>query len=110
DFVVLDAATPGYSNLLTSVVNFTPEVFNFQIFPNPFSDKLQIKPATSYSGKLRFDFFNLAGRIVHQENKQLLTGSEIIIDLSNLSSGTYILRMQDAVDRRLLSTLKLIKR
>lgn len=109
-FVTLDAPTPGYSNLLTSIVQYTPEVFDFKIYPNPFFDQLQIKSAASYSGILRFDFFNLAGKIVHQENKQLLTGSEIIVDLSNLSSGTYILRMQDAFDMRLLSTLKLIKR
>lgn len=61
---------------------------DFQIFPNPITDKAQMNVGTAYLSGSTFDLYDMNGQLVAK-----LTPSNQTINLQNLSNGVYLLRM-----------------
>ena len=61
---------------------------NFNIYPNPVNDFIQLR-ADFFIG--RVEIYDLLGKQVYENNS---VGSELI-DVSNLSPGTYIIKVGD---------------
>ncbi|MFK8008439.1 MAG: T9SS type A sorting domain-containing protein [Saprospiraceae bacterium] len=79
----------SYSNI--EVVNFD-EPHSVGITPNPFLDEIKINLEKSYTRDTQFNITDITGKIVYTgliEKDQLST----IINLSNLQSGVFILRI-----------------
>lgn len=77
----------------------------FSIYPNPCSDKIQIskikyqrnsKPKTQHS---KLEILDLQGRVVHEKEMGSMGEGEIVVDVSHLPAGLYLVKLQteDAV-------------
>jgi len=116
DWTTVAGGTYEYWNVNSGVltigqINGTPSICNptgvtglndeneISIYPNPTNDKITIlsgKPFHNSSIKL----YNSLGQIVHKKDN--LNGSQINVDASDLSRGTYILEIEqtDKIIRR----------
>lgn len=65
----------------------TPLKSNIELYPNPASDFIHIK--SEYN--IRFELYDITGKII-------LTGSEKLIDVSNLNNGLYIIKIRQNED------------
>ena len=68
---------------------------SLQIYPNPFTDVVQITGTvveTWHAASLQIQIINIAGAIVHT---QTITSSEEIIHLDHLPAGMYIIRIEN---------------
>jgi len=74
------------------------EIPEFKIYPNPATDQLNIQMEGDQDHQV--SLFNLYGQLIHQWQ----SGSLLSIDISHLSSGVYILSVDN------LATAKFIKR
>lgn len=84
----------------------------FEIFPNPFSDKLTIVFSSSEQTEIDAKIFDISGQLRYSESILLNEGlSQINMDhpsIRQLTSGIYILSITD--DNGWISTRKLLKR
>jgi hypothetical protein len=72
--------------------NFKQETL--RIFPNPVLSKATIAFDITHKGEAILNVTDLSGRVISSSNIYVNEGeNEIIVDLSNLTSGTYIMRM-----------------
>jgi len=76
----------------------------FAIFPNPASDNVTIFVANSNYYKLQF--WDLAGRLVHQEN---FHGNVHSISVAHLKSGMYIVQLISSADSAISGKLNILK-
>jgi gliding motility-associated-like protein len=67
-----------------------------EIYPNPVSGMMKLKPGGLLSGEIWIEIFNIQGVQVY--SKVEMDSGEIEIDLSNLKDGFYILRACDGED------------
>jgi hypothetical protein len=75
------------SSLISSEIN---------IYPNPASDHFTITGNLPERSSLTITISDLNGRIVYQQNMEYLTGSfETGIDVSDLSNGLYIVKVEN---------------
>lgn len=66
-----------------------------EIYPNPVADMVYLQPSFSSGGELALQLYDLRGRLVMQENAQLISGTEKQqMDLSLLQEGTYLLQAE----------------
>lgn len=64
--------------------------FSFNVFPNPANDKIQIS-GTNHKSEIRLSIYNISGqKIITTE----VTNNNQFIDISHLSSGTYVLVLE----------------
>lgn len=94
----LNVSNGIFNSTCTSTINIASGIdefnsLNFQIYPNPATDKIFIDFAERKEYKLQV--YNLIGESTLQSD---LTNGENIIDISSLSPGIYMLRLT-AVDR-----------
>jgi hypothetical protein len=85
-----------------------PETGNVEIFPNPTSHELQINFNSNTQGQYTLDIFNMMGQKVKQVNLETAPGfNSIQINVSELSQGTYLLKMGEdghQINERLVIT------
>jgi len=95
---------PSYSNCYINIVLGleTIEELSFKIFPNPFSDRINLENAKRENFDLTI--LNSLGKVVRQMQ---ITSNNEAIDLTELNSGIYFLRINDKKNTR---TMKLIKK
>ena len=74
-----------------------------QIYPNPTSDVVIISGSESFASAT-LEITDISGKIVYSDNE--IKGSEIKVDLSLLSSGTYMLRVIDQENIYLSKVIK----
>jgi gliding motility-associated-like protein len=67
-----------------------------EIYPNPVSGMLKLKPGGLLSGKINIEIFNVQGYTVYAETMN--KSEEVSIDISGLNEGFYILRACDKGD------------
>lgn len=77
------------------------EVFGFRIYPNPTTDRLQLKAASNIES---IEIFDIVGRRMLTDSPNALTKE---LNISNLSNGIYFVRV--AIDNA-KGTTKIIKR
>lgn len=86
DRMIFDTITPCSSILeVNELVNM--DGLSFTIFPNPCEQILSVKITGEITDDLVLSVYNLSGSII----KQSKSGTDV--DVSNLSEGTYILRL-----------------
>jgi len=68
---------------------------NIEIFPNPFTDRINFKMENINSKKLQFDLYSVDGKKVY--SREIPGGSTyIVLDLSELKGrGSYFYQMKD---------------
>ena len=78
-----------------------------KIYPNPFSDEINISFENALENKVYFDLFDMAGKLIKHES--LLKGNlEFKLDgLNEIQSGTYFLKIQNGEK---IQSIKMIKR
>lgn len=61
------------------------------VFPNPAIDEIAVSIPSSFAEIITVEIINLLGKVVYSD-QQVMSGSSIRINVSNLQSGVYILR------------------
>jgi len=89
-----------YINIMLGIER--QEVWNFKIYPNPFSDRITIENIKK--GNFELAIINSMGQVVREMKT---TSIRETIDLSELNSGLYMLRISD---KEITKTIKLIKK
>jgi len=61
------------------------------LYPNPFTDQLQIVLSVNKEGNFTFDIFDMQGQLVHRQRRDLPQGKNMqtSLDLSSLPVGVY---------------------
>ena len=98
--------TQGFhqNELMATAINEQNEAIEVNVYPNPFVQQLTI---TSQKELSSLQVFDISGAVVH--NAIVYSGQTIFeLDLSRLSTGQYLLRVQ-AKDNKKSSTYSLIK-
>jgi hypothetical protein len=94
-----DTSDVYYFENTTSINNFVERPNEINIYPNPIFNELNIRNLENHSNLLIFD---LSGKIVYKENT---LSSSIVLNLTQLKRGTYILHIQsDKSEKRMLIT------
>lgn len=92
--VVVDVnSIPQNNALLCTSTNIIEqkEVFDYEVFPNPFKDYAILKTNYINLSQATFLLYNLNGEVVHKEDTFL--SNRIEIKRNNLSSGMYIFKL-----------------
>ena len=66
----------------------------FEYFPNPFIDKITFRLLNLDNDEFNITLFDTAGRLVYQTKKNL-TQNIIVLNLTDLSSGSYLVRLHN---------------
>ena len=74
--------------------------FTFNIYPNPANKYLYFNTNTSTG--ISYEIFDLSGRLIKNDN----IFSDTPIDVSQLSSGQYIIKIQSSNKHKVLSLIK----
>ncbi len=72
--------------------------FDFLIYPNPATDKVQVKLSKPASDNVLLYLHNLSGKMVMQKTLHLKSNDNFIFDVSTLSAGTYIVTLITGLD------------
>jgi len=119
DYWVMVSNACGEEYSQTATVNVyagigeATQLLEFEIYPNPCSDKIQItnskiqNNSTPNTQPSTLEIIDLHGRVVYEKESSGIREYEIVVDVSHLPAGLYLLKMQteDAVGVR-----KIIKR
>lgn len=62
------------------------------LYPNPVSETLNALIPGEISGKINICIFSVAGRILSDYDTRSVEGAPVIIDVSGLAAGTYLIR------------------
>lgn len=92
-----------YYYTITSLDEMAKSGFNFKTYPNPVSDILSIE-MESGNNPIELKIIDLTGKVVRQAQ---LKGQKSYLDLSELSTGIYVIQIQSEGK---VSSSKLIKR
>ena len=73
---------------------------NSTIFPNPTSNNTTVIINSSNSKTVTIELFDIIGNIIQKESKQIFEGAnKIELDLSNLNTGIYFLRVDNSTQK-----------
>lgn len=82
--------------------------FSMELYPNPVSDQASLNYALSRSGRVRFRVLDTSGREHMRYERDGEFGSfNMLLDLGSLSSGTYIISMEQRGRRTATRFIKL---
>ena len=118
DNIYNDCINSSYLNLSNqSVENNTPifkekfetENETFEVYPNPFHNKLHFYIKISHKQNYQVNMYNIYGQnVASLFNKTLGSGTyEIDFSLNNLSKGVYFLRIESKLENRTFKLEKL---
>jgi len=71
---------------------------DFLIYPNPATDKVQVKLSKPASDNVLLYLHDLSGKMVMQKTLHLKSNDNFIFDVSTLSAGTYIVTLITGLD------------
>lgn len=107
DLVLTQGFQQGYFEI-TSVGEPLSNNFAIKVYPNPASEFVWVNLESDEIKGAVIELYDLEGKLVYN-NKISITEGPSQIDLTNLSSSQYILRVSD-YSGNVLQTYKLIKR
>ena len=84
-------------------INSTNELQDLSIYPNPASSELNIKFEGSYAIQKTISITNILGIEVLQ---QLTTENKLTLDISQLNSGIYIVKVSEGKTTRMIRFIK----
>lgn len=111
----------GYASCLTSIKSkpisisnlgtlsnqqFNEVLVNF--YPNPVQDNLFISNTASLQLDNTILIYDVQGRLI-QQTKALKSNDNLLIDVSNLSSGLYFVQLQSKIEGTKPKTIKIVK-
>jgi hypothetical protein len=99
-----DSITPCSSILAITEIS-TPETISIQLYPNPCDNIININSNDLNFDNLKYDIYDMSGKQVN--GTKTLIGKSI--DVSNLTKGFYVLRLQTR-NNQLIMTSKFIKK
>lgn len=97
-FYVYETSAPSAGDTLTWILTAQPtgiediSYTDFNIYPNPSSDYIQVKLSNYVSASANLTIYDLNGRIILKRGMVQQNGR---IDISSLSAGNYILEIED---------------
>ena len=72
------------------------------IYPNPSNGQFTVELQTENTMSAEFIIYDLSGRIISTQTKNLISGSNTIaIDLGNIADGTYVLQMKNGASQHI---------
>ncbi len=93
----------------TASINKIQNEHSFNIFPNPFTDKITIQYAALSSRNISVEVYDVMGKVVYTENKYSNVGqNQLEINAGDLSRGLYYIKVY-AEEKNLINTLKVVK-
>ncbi len=97
----------GFGVEPTSVDYYT-QALNFELFPNPFENELNIGLSTQTNGNLSVKVINLLGEIIYDFGKLSVSeGSNLLkLNLENIPTGVYLVELNNGVSRYSMIVLK----
>ena len=84
------------SKSIQLIDTYTPvwHTLNFDLYPNPTDGNINLVIGETLKGKTLIEIFNLLGeKVFNQQVNHLYQGETISLDLSNMASGLYIIRL-----------------
>ncbi len=78
----------------TPTVNNTSKIADISVFPNPAVNQLNFNLSLREESTVTVELFDISGSIVFQNEYNNVTEQESTIDVSNLASGTYVLKFE----------------
>ncbi|NGZ90213.1 T9SS type A sorting domain-containing protein [Psychroflexus maritimus] len=66
----------------------------FSLYPNPAKDLVNIQTSLALGSQVSIEIYNMLGQQVHAE-KQTLKASSLQLEVSNFTSGVYIVKLND---------------
>lgn len=85
--------SPGLTNINTNTTE--PKDYDLSIFPNPFSQYLDVQLQNSITGAYTISIFDSNGKIIKSQNGVLALNENLIrIETKSLSSGSYHLEIK----------------
>ncbi len=99
--IVCDNSSFARSTYTTTSVRDI-ETTSLKLYPNPAGKTITLSDINTSAGEARVSIFSLNGQLVYEEN--VYVSSSVILDVSSLKSGTYLLKMvsNDRVETRKL--------
>ena len=89
-----------------SIIDITNKSIDVKIYPNPFSENVFVKfSENTIENNFAFKIFEQNGRIIIQGD---LKNSTNVLNLQNLTTGSYILEINQS--GKTINTYKLIKK
>lgn len=80
----------------------------FQVVPNPVRSKLFLKMENPQAGTITWELINSAGQLVKNGNESVLPGLNTVeVDLSQLPSGTYFLKISGPIISEIIKITKI---
>ncbi|MEZ5083330.1 MAG: T9SS type A sorting domain-containing protein [Bacteroidales bacterium] len=102
----LQFAQVDCDNLTTGSAEQEVEIdFKVKIYPNPVGDKVFVSVSDNYIG-FKIEIADIQGKVVYSD---ILSNSEVYIDLAQFSSGMYVLNVKDN-SGRLVNSEKVMKK
>lgn len=81
-------------NYWVGVANVQPHL-NFKVYPQPANNRLEIKLENSGISELNIQLFDMNGKLILERNNTQLESGYTSIDISNVSVGSYVLRLSN---------------
>lgn len=108
-FVIMGTPTPAASNINTAIDELVSDKIDFNFYPNPFQKQLNVSANGNYNGEINIEVLTLDGKIAYQKRMAISQNMKGEIELSNLSSGNYLIRILNSSKSKLLGQGKLVK-
>ncbi|MBK8721027.1 MAG: T9SS type A sorting domain-containing protein [Saprospiraceae bacterium] len=104
--VINNDGSSSYSSVMVVKKNLNDEVI-FNYYPNPFTSNIQFTFTDLISKNVKFEMFDITGRLVYSKEEKLDNQAFYILDLPELTTGKYALRVTiDTNEPILLNVLK----
>lgn len=83
-----------------------PSSIDFEVFPNPAVDEITIRAVTGFTNPVEVIMFDMTGRVFKRVNYESIS-EESTLDISNIPSGEYYLRIASKEHSGLKSIIKI---
>jgi len=91
-----DNNVPDYLEKEVALSNSNFEFIDFSIFPNPTNHFVEIKFSKTTNNRVQLGIYNIQGKLILNEERELQNNTTKL-DISNLKSGMYFLKVNDGV-------------
>ncbi len=78
----------------TGIIESESNFSNLDVYPNPATNNLNINFTLKENKTVKIELFNLTGQTIFQDQYNNIRDQQSSIDLTDLSSGTYILKFE----------------
>lgn len=97
--VVIWLSTAGTAPRLSAPISAQVQTLGMKVYPNPANDRLHIAFASDVNSSSVISIIDLTGHLVF--SSEIAAGNssdEVVLDLSTIQSGLYVISMQNGKD------------